>query len=104
MPEIMFEAPLDNDELDWFRFRLTTVGGQVRTFVVQYETMLNGRRVAVTRYDNAHGFCHRDVLDQGGNVIDKQPIPGSPAEVVNLGEQDIRSNWRRYRRQFHGDD
>ena len=42
MPEIDFLFPPDADGLNWFRFELMTVGGQVITFVAQYETTLDG--------------------------------------------------------------
>lgn len=102
MPEIEFDAPLDGEGLEWIRVRIVTTGGRVADFVVQYETTLNGERLAVIRYDNHHGFCHRDRMDRRGRVIEKMPVFGSPSEVATLGEHDIKEHWELYRDQFLG--
>lgn len=104
MPEIDYDAPLDDDGLEWIRFRIVTVGGQVVSFMVQYETTVGDQRLPVVRYDNSHGFCHRDWLDRRGNVVEKQRLPGSPAVVLNVGKQDIQDYWERYRAAFLGAD
>lgn len=105
MPETEFKAPLDDAELEWIRVRLSTVGGRVMTYVVQYETTIGGQRVPVVRFDNAHGFPHRDLLDRQGRVIDKRPIAGNPTPgaALNVGQQDIQTHWQRYRAAFFGD-
>lgn len=100
MPTISFETPLGDDETDWIRFRLVTIGGIVTTFVVQYETTITGERLPVVRYDNAHGFCHRDILNRRGDVVEKRMIVGTPATVATLGKTDIVNNWRRYQAAF----
>jgi hypothetical protein len=106
MPQIEYEVALDATALEWMRVRFTTVRGHLTTFAIQYETTDHGKRVPVVRYDNAHGFAHRDVLDRRGQVIDKRPIVGSPEPSIalNLGKQDIQENWERYRHAFFGDD
>jgi hypothetical protein len=104
MPEIDYELQLDSRGLEWFRFRIVTERGQVVTFTAQYETTLDGKRVPVVRYDNAHGFAHRDLLDRRGQVVQKSPLADAltPAEALNIGERDIRRNWRRHQRAFLG--
>jgi hypothetical protein len=56
----------------------------------------------VARYDGAHGFAHRDLLDREGRVVDKRAIPGGPTygEALQIGRQDFTANWRRYRDAF----
>ena len=100
MPETDYAIPLDHEGLEWIRFRLTTLGGQVTIFTVQYETTIEGQRLAVVRYDTAHGFCHRDRLNRRGDVINKQPIAGTPAQVATYAKQDIEANWQRYKATF----
>jgi hypothetical protein len=106
MPQIEYEVALDETALEWMRVRFATVRGQVMTFAIQYETTDHGERVPVVRYDNAHGFAHRDVLNRRGQIIDKRPIAGAPEPniALNVGERDIQENWERYRRAFFGDD
>ena len=105
MPEIDYDVALDDAELEWMRVRLTTVRGRVVTYTVQYETTIDDRRAPVVRFDNAHGFPHRDLLNRHGRIIDKRPIPGHPSPEAALaqGEFEIRSNWPRYRAAFFGE-
>ena len=102
MPEKEFLLPLDDAEYEWMRVRFTTLGGSVITFAVQYETTIEGQRVPVVRYDNAHGFCHRDIFTLKGTAS-KQPQNGTPAQVLSQGSQDIQENWQRYRYNFFGE-
>jgi hypothetical protein len=97
-----FDDPLDEFALEWIRFRFTTEGNSVTVFTVQYETTLAGERVPVVRYDSAHGFAHRDVLDRDGAVIEKVVLGEGVtfADALSIGQQDIRTNWRAYRTAF----
>ncbi len=92
---------LDDSGLEWLRVRITTAGGHVKTFTIQYETIVDGERAPVVRYDNAHGFAHRDLIDRQGQVT-KYPLAGAPAPktALDTGVRHIRANWRRYRRYF----
>lgn len=101
MPEIDYEVQLDDAGLEWLRVRITTTGGQVMTFAVQYETTIDEHWAPVVRYDNAHGFAHRDVIDIQGRVV-KEPLVGFPTPKIalDIGDRDIRANWRRYRRNY----
>lgn len=71
---ISFEMNIESP-LEWGRVRIRTHRGQVQAFVVQYEAVIFGQRYPIVRYDCAHGFVHRDVLNHRGEVIDKQPLP-----------------------------
>lgn len=102
MPEIGYLLPLDAGELNWLRVELMTVGSRVMTFVAQYETTLNGKIIAVVRFDNHHGFCHRDRMNRRGDVVEKTLLGGLPGEVATLGVNDIKANWRAYLVQFLG--
>jgi hypothetical protein len=105
MPTIEFNAPLDEEGLEWIRYRFTTERGQVMTFTIQYETTVGDERMPVVRYDNAHGFAHRDLLDRRGRIIAKHPLVGAPTpkEALQIGERDILEHWLSYRQRFFGD-
>jgi hypothetical protein len=77
----------------------------VTRFTIQYETVVGEERFPVVRYDNAHGFPHRDLLDRRGRIIAKHPLAGAPTpkEALHIGERDILEKWQRYRQQFFGD-
>lgn len=106
MPETEFEAPLSHSRNEWLRMRFTTVRGQVVVYTAQYETTIHGARTPVMRFDNAHGFAHRDRLDRSGRVVEKRAIAGNPdpGAALTQAQQDIVANWRRYRAEFFGDD
>lgn len=106
MPEIAFEFALDAARADWLRARFTTDRGRVVVYTVQYESTIGGLRTPVVRFDNAHGFPHRDLLDRNGRVIEKRAIVGNPdpGTALTQAQQDIRTNWRRYRAAFFGED
>jgi hypothetical protein len=104
MAEIEYEVQLDEAGLEWLRVRIITAGGHVMNFAIQYETTIAGERAPVVRYDNAHGFAHRDLIDRidrKGRVT-KERLAGAPAPKIalDIGPRDIRSNWHRYRRYF----
>ena len=103
MPDEDFEVPLDPERLNWLRARFTTANGQVVRFAVQYETVVEGKRLPLVRYDNAHGTSHRDIL-KDGEPPQKLWFEGmSPGEVMTMAIQDLKLNWRRYKRQIRGE-
>lgn len=102
MPETAYVFALDAAGLNYGRVRLTTVSGRVFIFVVQQETTLDGKGIPVVRYDNHHGFCHRDQMNRRGDVVEKLPIAGSPGEVATFAVNDIKTNWEAYLEEFWG--
>jgi hypothetical protein len=105
MPEIEYELDLDDAQLEWLRLRVSTRRGSVIAFVVQYETTIDGQRVPVVRYDDHHGFPHKDVLNRRGDVVRIIPIDDQePGIVVTRATQDILANWFAYRAEFFGDE
>jgi len=58
---------------DRYRHFHRRVGKRVVEFRVQYETKLGGEWYPVVRYDTAHGFAHRDLIDRHGRQR-KAPI------------------------------
>ncbi len=71
MPQISYLDPLSRDRLEWLRVRLTAERGEVLSFTAQYETIEDGERLAVVRYETAHGFAHIDILNRRGDVVEK---------------------------------
>ena len=76
-----------------------TAGGKVTRFVVQLEVLVEGQWKVVIRYDSAHGLAH----------IDRYRLDGAKAktelvlkfdEALVLADEDIRENWRIYRKGF----
>ena len=100
MPERDYELELGPK--DWMRVRIVTERGKVVDFLVQYETLIGESYRAVVRYDCSHGFAHRDLLNRRGDVIDKWAFPEDMdfKECLAHADQDLRTNWKRYKQWF----
>lgn len=98
MGVVEYENQLSSE--DFMRVKIITERGQVVDFVVQHETIIDGRTYPVVRYDGSHGQAHRDRLDTRGRVVSKHWFQVGYAEALALGIQDIRANWSRYREDF----
>ncbi len=98
----------ETEYIRWFtgedrsRQVIRTEGGIVTGFVVQYEAKIGDRWHAIVRYDNAHGFVHRDVLWPDGRVAKRRLELGDLREALVFAETDIARNWRRHRERFVG--
>ena len=78
------------------RFHIRTQKGKIIRFSVQLELLIENRWKPVVRYDNAHDFPHRDVLDTRGNVVEKKLLNlGTLHEIIEYAEQDLadRVDW-----------
>ena len=68
--------------------------------VIQYETRIKDKWHIVVRYDCAHGFFHRDLLNRKGDKI-KQPIPITNLnDALTYAEQDLKDRWEWYKEQY----
>lgn len=68
---------------------------------MQLELYLDGNWKPVVRYDNAHGFAHRDVLNPKGDLIEKRTLKlGSLDEVLEFAEQDLSDRFEWYVEKF----
>lgn len=78
------------------RFRIRTQKGKIIEFSVQLELLIENKWKPVVRYDNAHDFPHRDVLDMRGNILEKKLLNlATLREIVEYAEQDLvdRVDW-----------
>jgi len=70
------------------------------SFIVQYETKMEGNWLPVVRYDTRHGFAHRDLLDTKGEKQKTPIFTKDYNEGLTFAEYDIKSNWPIYKQQF----
>jgi hypothetical protein len=100
MPERDYEVEIEPG--DRLRVRLITERGDVLDFVVQLETRVGDDYVPTVRYDCSHGFAHRDTLNGRGEVVEKAPMPEHMTykQCLAYAENDLRSNWRQYKKWF----
>ncbi len=69
-------------------------------YVVQLELRIQGRWVAVERYDNAHGFCHWDTIHADGTT-DKTPVYfGDAAETFTRAITALQTDWPAHRARY----
>jgi hypothetical protein len=72
-------------------------------FTVQLEIRSVDQWVAVIRYDNAHGFCHRDVLHPDGRQDKVQVFVGDVNATFTFAIEDLRVHWEAHRARFLGE-
>jgi len=76
--------------------------GRIVFFRVQYEAKMNRIWYPVVRYDTAHGFAHRDLMDIKGN-IEKTPLFNQDYnDALTFAEKDLKLNWVHYKGRFFG--
>jgi len=77
-----------------------TERGQVVAFMVQLEVEVEESVWrAVLRYDCAHDFVHRDRYNVHGEQ-DKEELPLTYTEALDLADKDINDNWEVYKERF----
>lgn len=74
--------------------------GKIIFFRVQYETKINDIWYPVVRYDTAHGFAHRDLLNIKGRVIKTPLFKQDYNDALTFAESDLKTNWEYYKKRF----
>lgn len=59
--------------------------------------------IPVVRYDNAHGFCHRDTLHADGSQDKTAIYSGDANENFTLAVKDLQDHWQAHRARFLGE-
>ncbi|MCR4290862.1 MAG: hypothetical protein NUV86_11450 [Candidatus Scalindua sp.] len=87
-------------DTDRKRHEHLTEGGKVTGFVVQYEIFIENKWMPVVRYDTAHGFAHKDLVNPDGS---KEKILFGALdlnEALTVADKDINENWERYKDRY----
>ena len=79
----------------------TDRGEVVALHVVQYETRIEGHWQPVARYDTAHGFFHLDLYTVRG-MLKYRVFVQDLNQALIFAIDDLKSNWRSYKRRFRG--
>ena len=74
--------------------------GKIIFFRIQYETKINDLWYAVVRYDTAHGFAHRDLLNIRGELMKTPLFNQDYNDALTFAENDLKSNWEYYKKRF----
>jgi hypothetical protein len=69
-------------------------------FRVQYETKINQIWHPVVRYDTAHGFAHRDLLNLKEDAKKIPVFNQDFNDALTFAENDLKTNWESYKKRF----
>jgi len=100
MKEIELLSILDTFGHDRLRVRLKIEKGQLIDVVYQYEAFINGKWIPIVRYDCAHGFFHRDILNPNGDKEKQEIAIDNLKSASKYAEQDLRDRWEWYKDRF----
>ena len=102
MPEKFWIQDFATD-MDRLRVHFIVERGRIKSIrVVQYEAFIDGEWREIVRFDEAHGFFHRDVILPGGGQ-EKTALPAVDKNVaLNEAISHIKRFWRTYRRTYEG--
>jgi hypothetical protein len=79
------------------RIRLLKDRGRILRFTAQLEAYLDRDWQPISRYDNAHGFVHRDDLRPDGGQIKSPPMSfDDNRAALNYAVDDLRANSQFY--------
>lgn len=76
------------------------IGNRIVRFTVQLEIQHMGTWCPVVRYDNAHGFCHRDTLHADGTQDKTAVFVGDVNTTFTSAIEDLRTHWEAHRVRF----
>ena len=74
--------------------------GEIKDFVVQYEMKIGNKWLPVVRFDTAHGYTHKDLINPDGTKEKILMGDVSYNEILTEADKDIKGNWPRYRERF----
>ena len=87
--------------LDRLRVHFTVEYGQVQAIIViQYEAYIDGKWRAIVRFDEAHGFFHRDIISPSGEQKKIVKPTYDKGLALTQAMEDIKQYWRSYRKTY----
>ena len=67
---------------------------------MQLEVVHEAKWTPVVRFDNAHGFCHRDTLHPNGSQDKSGVSVGDLNETFTYAIAELRANWEAHRARY----
>jgi hypothetical protein len=91
--------------LDRLRICFVVEQGKVtKIIVVQYEAYIEGQWRAIVRFDEAHGYFHRDIISPSGEQ-EKTAQPTSDKGVALTDAiNHVKQFWRTYRQAYEDEE
>lgn len=100
MKEIAYQIFLDTDGFEKLRIKFHSDKGKILDVVVQYESFIANKWVAILRYDCSHGFFHRDVLYPNAEKEKQTLNITNLKDALNYAEQDVKDRWEFYKERY----
>jgi len=95
-------VPIATDEVR-IRCAYQRIGKRIDSFTVQLEIRHQDEWHPVVRYDNAHGFCHRDTLHADGSQEKTPLFIGDVNDTFTFAIEEVRAHWEAHRARFLGE-
>ena len=100
MREIEYIFYLSIEQIDRLRVVAYKEKDTILEFVVQYEAKILHKWYPIVRYDNYHGFAHKDILHYNGSS-EKEPLLWQDYNLaMTYATEDLKHNWQKYRQRF----
>ncbi|HEX9971308.1 MAG TPA: hypothetical protein VGD14_04480 [bacterium] len=93
-----FIRPLSNE--DGIRENFSVDKGKIKRIVVQYECYIQDKWVPIIRFDTAHHFFHKDIINPDTTKIQIKITTFNLNDALTFAEIDIQNNWQRYKTQY----
>ena len=100
MPKQEVEYVIRIGPSDRYRHLHIKESGKILYFRVQYETRIENTWYPIVRYDTAHGFAHRDLLNINGEIKKTPLFNQDYNDALSFAESDLKSNWKEYKNRF----
>jgi hypothetical protein len=98
MREVEYEIRLGVN--DRYRHKHIREKEKIIFFRIQYETRIKEKWYPVVRYDNSHGFAHRDFMERGGKTTKTPLFIQNLNDAFTFAENDLKANWEIYKERF----
>ncbi len=85
---------------DRLRLHFKKEKGELFDILIQYETIVNEKWIALVRYDCAHGFFHRDLFHPNGDKEKKAINVPDLKYAFTFARQDLEDKWEWYKEQY----
>jgi len=82
------------------RCRYKRRGQRIVEYTVQLEIRHQSKWQPVVRFDNAHGFCHRDEIHPDGTQTKTPVFVGDANETFTRAIKEVQTNWETHRSRF----
>jgi hypothetical protein len=78
-------------------------GKSILQYTVQLETLHDGLWKLIVRFDNAHGFCHRDTIHPDGTQEKTPMFIGTASETFTWALKEAQTSWEAHVSRYLGE-